>query len=308
MKTFTHYSPRSIGEALELLGKHRGKAKLNAGGTDLLGMLKGRVLSTYPEAIIDLKTIEGLAYIRQDKDGLSIGALTKLATIASSAIVTQDYKALGDAALSVATPQVRNMCTLGGNLAQDVRCWYYRYPYHLGGPISCLRKGSGPCLAVRGDNRYHAIMNGKRCFAVCPSDMAVALSALEAVIGVEGPAGTRNIPVDDFFTPLRIALRPHEMVTEIRIPRPPEGARQCYLKFTLRKPVDFAIVSVASVITLEDGICAGARIALGAVAPGPVRARVAEEVIGGRSIDEAVAAEAAEAGSRRGKAAQHERL
>jgi xanthine dehydrogenase YagS FAD-binding subunit len=294
MKTFTHYSPRTIGEALELLEKHGGKAKLNAGGTDLLGMLKGRVLSAYPEAIIDLKAIEGLDYIRQDKDGLSIGAVTKLARIASSALVTQDYKALSDAALSVATPQVRNMCTIGGNLAQDVRCWYYRYPYHLGGPITCPRKGSGPCLAVRGDNRYHAIMNGKRCFAVCPSDTAVALSALEAVIGAEGPAGARNIPVDDFFLPLRIALRPHEMVTDIRIPATPAGARQGFLKFTLRKPVDFAIVSVASVITLEDGVCTGARIALGAVAPAPVRARAAEEVISGRPIDEAVAAEAAE--------------
>jgi NADPH-dependent glutamate synthase beta subunit-like oxidoreductase len=178
MKTFTHYSARSIGEALELLEKHRGKAKLNAGGTDLLGMLKGRVLSAYPEAIIDLKAIEGLDYIREDEDGLSIGAVTKLARIASSAVVKQDYKVLGDAALSVATPQVRNMCTIGGNLAQDVRCWYYRYPHHLGGPISCLRKGGHICHALSGDNRYHSVFGGAPlasypCASHCPASTAI---------------------------------------------------------------------------------------------------------------------------------------
>ncbi len=178
MKTFTHYSPRSIREALELLEKHRGKVKLNAGGTDLLGILKGRVLSTYPEAIIDLKAIDGLDYIRQDEDGLRIGAVTKLARIASSAIVTQGYKVLSDAALSVATPQVRNMCTIGGNLAQEVRCWYYRYPHHLGGPISCLRKGGPICNALSGDNRYHSVFGGAPlasypCASHCPASTAI---------------------------------------------------------------------------------------------------------------------------------------
>ena len=175
MKTFTHYSPRSIREALELLEKHRGKVKLNAGGTDLLGILKGRVLSTYPEAIIDLKAIDGLDYIRQDEDGLRIGAVTKLARIASSAIVTQGYKVLSDAALSVATPQVRNMCTIGGNLAQEVRCWYYRYPHHLGGPISCLRKGGPICNALSGDNRYHSVFGGA---PLCVLPLRVPLSRL----------------------------------------------------------------------------------------------------------------------------------
>jgi xanthine dehydrogenase YagS FAD-binding subunit len=295
MKSFTHINAATAREACSLLRAYDGRAILNAGGTDLLSTLKEEYLLDYPEAVINIKTVSDLDYIKEDGRGLSIGALAKLSDLTGSALVTERYGVLAEAARSVASPQIRNAATIGGNLAQDVRCWYYRYPYHLGGPITCLRKGSGPCLAVRGDNRYHAIMNGKRCFAVCPSDTAVALSALEAVIGVAGPAGTRNIPVDDFFIPLGITLRPHEMVTEIRIPGTPAGARQRFLKFTLRKPIDFAMVSVASVITLEDGVCTGARIALGAVAPGPVRARAAEEVISGRPIDEAVAAEAAEA-------------
>ncbi len=294
MKSFTHINAGTAGEACSLLRAYDGRAVLIAGGTDLLSTLKEEYLLDYPEAVINIKTISGLASIKEDGRGLSIGALAKLSDLTGSALVTERYRVLAEAARSVASPQIRNAATIGGNLAQNVRCWYYRYPHHLGGPITCLRKGSGPCLAVRGDNRYHAIMNGKRCFAVCPSDTAVALSALEAVIGVAGPAGTRNIPVDEFFTPLSIALRPHEIVTEIRIPGTPAGARQRFLKFTLRKPIDFAIVSMASVITLEDGVCTGARIALGAVAPGPVRARAAEEVVCGRSIDGAVAAEAAE--------------
>jgi xanthine dehydrogenase YagS FAD-binding subunit len=294
MKSFTHINAGTAREACSLLRAYGGRAVLNAGGTDLLSTLKEEYLLDYPEAVINIKTISDLDYIKEDGRGLSIGALAKLSDLTGSALIIERYGVLAQAARSVATPQVRNAATIGGNLCQDVRCWYYRYSRFIGGPLRCLRKGSGPCLAVRGDNRYHAIMNGKRCFTVCPSDTAVALSALEAAIGVAGPAGTRNIPVDEFFTPLSIALRPHEMVTEIRIPGTPAGARQRFLKFTLRKPIDFAIVSVASVITLEDGVCTGARIALGAVAPGPVRARAAEEVIRGRPIDEAVAAEAAE--------------
>ena len=294
MKSFTHINAGTVREACSLLRAYDGRAILNAGGTDLLSTLKEEYLFDYPEAVINIKTISDLDYIKEDGRGLRIGALAKLSDLAGSALVTERYGVLAEAARSVASPQIRNAATIGGNLCQDVRCWYYRYSRLTGGPIRCLRKGSGPCLAVRGDNRYHAIMNGKRCFAVCPSDTAVALSALEAVIGVAGPSGKRNIPVDDFFTPLNIALRPHEMVTEIRIPSTPTGAKQGFLKFTLRRPIDFAIVSVASVITLEDGVCTGARIALGAVAPGPVRARAAEEVVKGRPIDEDVAIEAAE--------------
>ena len=293
MKSFEHFSARSTGEACALLKKYNGRAMLHAGGTDLLSILKGEILIDYPKAVIDIKTIDGLDFIEEKEGELRIGALTRLADIARSPLVLKDWRVLAEAVRAVATPQVRNAATLGGNLCQDVRCWYYRYPRSIAGPIVCLRKGEGPCLAVKGDNRYHAILDGKRCFAVCPSDSAVALAALDAEVWVAGPEGERGIRVGDFFTSLGNGLRRDEMVTEIKVPRDSGPAKQKFLKFTLRRPVDFAIVSVASIISVRSGICTDARISLGAVAPGPVRARNAEEMLRGRRLDEEAAAEAA---------------
>jgi xanthine dehydrogenase YagS FAD-binding subunit len=301
MKTFKHFDVKTVRKACQLLEEHGGKAKLIAGGTDLLGILKDRVLLDYPEAIINLKTIPGLDTITEDSKGLKIGALAKLSNIAGSPVVKEKYKVLAEAAHAVATPQIRNMATLAGNLCQEVRCWYYRYPHAIGGRLLCLRKGSGPCLAVSGDNRYHAILGGKGCFAVCPSDTAVALTALNATMKITGARKNRIVPVKDFFTTLGNVLQPGEMVTEIQIPKPLDKARQTFLRLTLRRPVDFAIVSVASVISLENGICRDASIALGAVAPVPLRALKAEEVIRGKPLDARtaeVAAEAAVAGAK----------
>jgi len=294
MRPFQHASAKTVDEACTLLRKYKGKAILNAGGTDLLSALKGEHLFDYPEVVIDIKTIAGLDYIRENNNSFTIGAIARLSDIVKSPLLKEHCRALTEAACSVATPQIRNAATIGGNLCQDVRCWYYRYPRHIGGPISCLRKGSGPCLAVLGDNRYHAIIGGKKCFAVCPSDIAVALTALNAQISIAGPKGERKIVVTDFYNPMGSALDRYEMVTQIEIPRLTH-TRQAFLKFTLRKPVDFAIVSVASVITLTGGVCADACIVLGAVAPGPVRATKAEDVLKGRPIDEGRATEAAEA-------------
>jgi len=293
MKTFKHIDVKTVNKACDLLKAYRGKAKLIAGGTDLLGILKDRIIPDYPEAIINIKTIPGLDYIQEDSKGLKIGGLTTLSNIAGSSVVKEKYKALAEAAYAVATPQIRNMATLAGNLCQEVRCWYYRYPHAIGGRLLCLRKGSGPCLAVPGDNRYHAILGGKGCFAVCPSDTAVALTALHAKIKITGLRKKRIVPVKDFFTTLGNVLQPGEMVTEIQLPRPSDIAKQTFLRLTLRKPVDFAIVSVASVISLEDEICRDASIAIGAVAPVPIQAVKAEEIIRGKAITPAAAAEAA---------------
>ena len=120
----------------------------------------------------------------------------------------------------MASPQIRNAATLGGNLCQEVRCWYFRYPDHLGGAISCARKGKGPCLAVKGDNRYHAVLGGKKCFAVCPSDTAVALAALDAQLVIAGPRVRRKMAVTDFYNPLGLGLQWNEILTEIEIPVP----------------------------------------------------------------------------------------
>jgi len=319
MKRFEHHNARTIREAVKLLNEYEGKAKINAGGTDLLGALKDGAVPEYPAAVINIKTVPGLDYVRIDKKGLRIGALARLVDIAGSPVIRERYKLLADAAYSVATPQIRNVATIGGNLAQDVRCWFYRYPHHIGGPIVCLRKGGRFCSALPGDNRYHSIFGAapiglqptvddrptgadvpaypnnvrKGCFAVCPSDIAVALTALDARIVTT----KRELPAQLFFRATATdstVLETDELIKEIRVPKPAEAARQWFEKFTLRKPIDFALVSVASILTIDKGVCNDARIVLGAVAPDPVRARKAEEAIKGRKIDEEAAAEAAE--------------
>jgi xanthine dehydrogenase YagS FAD-binding subunit len=284
----------SVKEACELLDEYRGKARLNAGGSDFLSVLKGDILPDYPEAVIDIKTIQGLDFIRRDGDALRIGALALLSDIAQSSLIKERYGSLLEATLSVGSPQIRNIATIGGNLCQDSRCWYYRYPRHIGGPILCLRKGKGPCLAVKGDNRYHAILEGKRCFSVCPSDLAAVLCALDAEIAIAGLKSERRVALKDFYHPLGNVLEGDEMIKEIVIPGRNKPTRQKYMKFTLRKPIDFAIVSVAAVVTVQKRSCTDARIVLGAVAPTPYRAEAAEKAMIGRALTESVAAKAAE--------------
>jgi NADPH-dependent glutamate synthase beta subunit-like oxidoreductase/CO/xanthine dehydrogenase FAD-binding subunit len=178
MKTFQHYNARSLKQAASLLSKYGGKAKINAGGTDLLGDLRDHCISEYPEALINIKTIPDLDYIKTGKRGLKIGALAKLADIVKSPVIQKEYSLLAEAAHSVASPNLRNMATLGGNLAQDVRCWYYRYPQQIGGPIVCLRKGGKICNALVGDNRYHSIFGAapasdRRCVSHCPAHIDI---------------------------------------------------------------------------------------------------------------------------------------
>jgi xanthine dehydrogenase YagS FAD-binding subunit len=295
MRSFDHFNARSVDEALSLLKDFAGKACLIAGGTDLLSVLKDRILEDYPAALIDIKTVPGMDAIQESPEGLKIGALAKLADIARSPLVKAGYPVLSRAAESVASPEIRNMGTIGGNLCQDVRCWYYRYPHHMGGRILCRRKGTGPCHAIKGDNRYHAIMGTKSCYAVCPSDTAIALSALGAEIEIAGTGGRRSIPVQNLYSPLGHALTGEEVVTEIRVPKPPAGSRQAFLKFTERKPIDFAVASVASVIAVDAGKCAKARMFLGGVAPMPLRAEASEQAVEGKGLDDAAAEDAARA-------------
>jgi xanthine dehydrogenase YagS FAD-binding subunit len=295
MRPFEHVNAKTVKDACALLAKYDGKAVLNAGGTDLLSTLKGENLFEYPVALINVKTIAGLDRIVETKGTLQIGALAKLSVLVNSPLLNERYPVLAEAARTVATPQIRNAATIGGNLCQDVRCWYYRYPRHIGGPILCSRKGKGPCLAVKGDNRYHALMGAKKCFAVCPSDTAVALAALNGQIKIAGPEGERRVAVTEFYTPLGNSLKGGEMVTGVEVPSVEKGSEQAFLKFTLRKPVDFAIVSVACVTVCKGDVCTDARIALGAVAAGPVRATKAEQILVGRPVDEKAAADAAEA-------------
>ncbi|HEY78641.1 MAG TPA: FAD-dependent oxidoreductase [Dehalococcoidia bacterium] len=178
MKGFNLVNARTVDEAVKLLKGYKGKAKLIAGGTELLGELKDRALPAYPEALINIKTIPDMGYIREEAGVLKIGALTKLREMQTSPVVKEKYKILAQAALSVASPQIRNMGTVGGNLCQDVRCWYYRYPHQVGGRIMCHLKGGKGCYALNGENQYHSIFGGSRaasppCSLACPGNVDI---------------------------------------------------------------------------------------------------------------------------------------
>ena len=301
MKPFKHFNADSVDEALALLTEYDGKARVTAGGTDLLGVLKSEILADYPEAVINLKTISGLDSIQANAAGIRIGALSRLADIADSPVIKKNCRVLALSIASVGSPELRNMGTIGGNLCQDTRCWYYRYPDKMGGRVSCYRKGKGPCHAIRGDNRYHAVLGGRKCYAVCPSDPAIALAALEAEVKTVRPAGERTIPLADFYGTLGPVLEPDELLTEIRIPAPAANAVQRFSKFRLRESVDFAVVSVATVLDVAEGVCRDARIVLGAVASMPYRAVAAEDVVRGGPLDESRIVQAAEAALRDAK-------
>lgn len=283
-----HYDARTIGEAVSLLDSHIAEAKVIAGGVDLLGLMRNKVI--LPKVLVNIKTIPDLAYITEDAEGLKIGTLTTIHDIETSATVKDKYSMLAEAAHSVAAPQVRNMATIGGNLCQEVRCWYYRRSPSTGLSFFCRRKGGEECHAITGDNTFHAIIGGEEeCYAVCPSDMAPALIALGAKLKITGPVGDRIIPLEALYTVLGNNLEPNEIITELQIPTPQPGTVQQFLKFRLRKTIDFAIASAAVAITTEAGVVSKARIVLGGVSPTPYRAIAAEETIKGNPITENIA-------------------
>ena len=294
MRAFEHFNATTLDEAVAILERYGGRARVIAGGTDLLGKLKDEILPKYPEALVNIKGISGLDYLREEKGGLKIGALTRLEDIAVHPAVRQRYGVLAQAAGRAASPHLREMGTLGGNICQDIRCWYYRYPNNR---FACLRKGGGRCYAVEGDNRYHSIFGGTvddGCYAVHPSDTAPALIALNAVVKTT----QRILPVADFFD-VKVGgttvLAADEIVTEFEIPEPAAGARSYFMKFALRKTIDFAVVNCAAVISFQGSTVAAARVCLNAVAVKPYRAVAAEESIIGRELSEATAEAAGEA-------------
>ncbi|MFH1951753.1 MAG: xanthine dehydrogenase family protein subunit M [Pseudomonadota bacterium] len=288
-----HFNTRTIDEAVSLLVRTGEGAMIIAGGVDVVGLMRNRLVS--PKTLINIKTIPDLAYIKEDAEGLKIGALTTIKEIAKSPLIRSKYSILFEAASSVAAPQIRNMGTISGNLCQDVRCWYYRRPPVTGRVFFCRKKGGRFCYAVGGQNQYHAIIGGKECYAVCPSDMAPALTALGAKVKVVGERGERVIPLDEFYKVFGNVLRPDEIITEAQVPIPGGDTIQRYLKFRYRKTIDFAISSVAAVITVEDTIVKDARIVLGGVAPTPYRAIEAEEVLKGKKITMELAEKSAKA-------------
>jgi xanthine dehydrogenase YagS FAD-binding subunit len=283
MKKFNYVNATTIDEAVSALAEDN-TAPI-AGGTDMLTYLKAFVSPNSPETLVNLKTIPNLDYITEDSGTLKIGAMAKLTDIYEYIDVASPWAALGMAAHKVGTPQLRNMGTLGGNICQYVRCWYYRSEHN---GFSCLRKDpSGLCYAQIGDNRYHSIFGGvDGCFAVNPSDTAPALVALNAKIVTT----KQEVNAEDFFTvngEKTTILDDDEIVTEIQIPAQASGTKSSFIKFAIRKAWDFPIVNCAVAITSSGGTASAARICLNAVHNMPYRATAAEDAINGQAINEA---------------------
>ena len=287
MATFEYLEAQTIDEAVSLLS--RPGAAAMGGGTDILAQVKDGVVGA--GRLVGLAAIPGFSAIAETADGLTIGAGATIADVAAHPVVQRRYDALAQAAGGLATPQIRNEGTIGGNLAQRPRCWYYRSPL-----IPCLKKGGDRCYALAGNTRLLCVTGGDRCYIVHPSDTAVALSALDASVEVAGPGGERTLPVADFFAgPGRDLLRenvlePGELLTRIVITADaPE--RSVYLKVREREAGDFALVSVAAALSVEgdgpDATIRKARVALGGVAPVPHRAVEVEGYLEGRTVAEA---------------------
>jgi xanthine dehydrogenase YagS FAD-binding subunit len=278
-KKFAHVDAKTIDQAASIL--REGKASLISGGTDLLGAMRFEILPNYPEVLVNLKSIPGMDYIREEAGTLKIGALTRLEDIAKNEIVRSKYSALAEGAHRTATPHIREMGTIAGNICQMTRCWYFRIPDNR---FNCIRKGGKACYAMAGDNRYHSIFGAvNACLAVNPSDTAPALVALNAKI----LTNKRTIEAEKFWemkVPGSTVLAADEIVTEIQVPAPAKGAKSAFIKFAIRKSIDFPIVNCAAMISPDN-----ARICLNAVHNRPYRATTAEAIIKGKSINEALA-------------------
>jgi xanthine dehydrogenase YagS FAD-binding subunit len=269
---------------------------VKAGGIDLLGLMKDGLLA--PEKIVSLIAVPGFDGISEAADGgLRIGAMATLATIAERPLLRRRYPALADAAGSAASPQLRAVATIGGNLLQRPQCWYFRAAEYR-----CLRKGGGHCFALGGENQYHAIFGNHLCAIVHASTPATALVALGATVElVAADGGVRQVGLEDFFvgpaTDVQCEndLRPHEILTAVLLP-PAPGKRMAHVKQGEKDSMDWPLADVAAVLELAaDGTCAAAAIVLGAAAPVPHRARAAEAALVGRRVDEAAATDAARA-------------
>lgn len=294
MKNFKLAEPRTLEQALALLSTTAEKVFLMAGGTDLLAEIKQGVIE--PDIVLDLRTTSGLNFINKENDGLRIGALTTVADLASNPIVRQDYPVLYEAASSVATPQLRNVGTVSGNLCQRPRCWYYRDLKAV-----CRKKGGSICFASKGRNKYHAILGGGICHIVYPSDLAPALLALDAQAVIASPRGEKTIPLTDFYAlpsqnvRRENTLNPDEILREVKIPLAKKGEKSTYLKLKERGTWDFALVSAAvwgrtAGLSLSD-----VRIVLGGVAPIPWRMEKLEQALRGKKLSEGLIRESTRA-------------
>jgi len=292
--SFELFQPDDVEGAVELLDRYERDAWVLAGGLDTFDWFKDRVKR--PSVVVDVGGVGELRGVRDVDGGLEIGALTTLTDVAAHPLVLQRYGVLARAASLVATPQIRNQGTLGGNLCQDTRCWYYR------GGWPCYRAGGNICYAdtPQSMNREHCILGAARCVAVSPSDTAPALVVLDAEMVVRSRRGERVVPAKDFFLGPKTditrmtVLEPRELLVAVRIPARWAGARFYFEKVRDRQSWDFALVSVASALDVQGETIREARLAVGAVAPVPLRLERAEAALRGQPANEESASRAAE--------------
>jgi len=297
MKAFEWSNAATVEEAVKMLtvaspGDIDEAPRPIAGGQDLLTTMKD--YTSRPARLVNLKNIRGLNKITLNGRGLTIGALVTLTELEEHAGVRKSFPGLAEAAHSIATPQIRNLGTVGGNLCQRPRCWYFRLE-----EVICLKKGGSECYAANGENKYNAIIGGGPSYIVHPSDLAPMLLALGATVTVTGSEGKRVIPLDKFFTlpsegniRRENVLKNEEIITEIHVPASPLAARSTYLKFKERESLDFALASAAVAVRLAGRTVQDARIVLGGVAPIPWRVPAAEKFLTGKELKPDVLAEA----------------
>ena len=283
MSLFAYARPKALGEALKLL--KNGTIAL-AGGTDLITLMRHGLAE--PDALVDLTGIEGLRGITREKgQGIRIGALTALSDVEASADLLRSLPIVPESLRDAATPQIRNMGTVGGNLLQRNRCWYFRDE-----GVQCWLKGGKRCFAVDGENRYHAVIGAHECWIVSPSDLAPALIASDAEVELASSLGRRRIPLAGFYVApsgkqrKEHAIRRGELITTVRIPEKALERKGTYVKAMERKAWSFAIVSVAAAARVRDGKASDVRLVLGGIAPIPWRVPAAEKVLDGTSLDD----------------------
>jgi xanthine dehydrogenase YagS FAD-binding subunit len=289
MPHFDLYQPDTLEAALDLAARLGEDGWLVGGGQDSYDWLKNRIKRT--SAVIDLSGIATLRGVRERDAGIEIGALTTLTEIENDAVIKDRYSLLATAAGRVASPQIRNVGTLGGNISQDTRCWYYR------GGVDCYRAGGNMCYAdtPQGQNREHAIFNASRCVAVTPSDTANALVALDAQMVIAGRGGERVVPAAGFFVGPDVNIRrmtvlePGEILTAVRLPGNWSGAQFYFEKVADRTAWDFALVSVAAAFRMDGDVIGDARVVCGAVACVPFRVTAVENALRGAARDAATA-------------------
>lgn len=300
MRAFEYTSPATKEQAVGLLGTSWGQAEILAGGTDLLALMKDDVV--HPKRLVNIKDIKEMSGVTNGAQGLRIGALTTLGDIADNADVTRDYPTLADAVNEAASPQIRNLATIGGNLSQRPRCWYFRAGYGL-----LPKDESGKDLVSEGENRYHAILgNDGPAKFISPSTIAPILIAYGATIRIVGPKGTRELPLEKYYRIPKSEderehdLRPNELISEILIPSS-NGLKAAHYEIRQKQAFDWPLAVTAVALRMDGSTVKSARVVLGYVAPVPWVSAEAEQELSGKSVSAETANSAAEAGLRNAK-------